>query len=68
MAETTFTIGGMTCEGCVGAVTKSLAAIRGVSASQVKIGEATVTYDDALTDPVALRAAVTGAGFSAADS
>lgn len=59
-------ITGMTCGGCVSSVRNALSRISGVIDTQVKIGTATVTYDSAMTDPDALRGAITKAGFALA--
>ncbi len=56
---------GMTCGGCTSNVTHALKAIRGVSDVNVSLaaGEATVQYDERLTSPDQLQAAVKGAGY-----
>ena len=66
---------GMTCGGCTSNVTHALRAINGVSDVNVSLpaGEATVQYDERLTSPDKLKAAVKGAGYgvdmtNAADS
>ena len=58
-------ISGMTCEGCAGSVTRALKALTGVGdvAVSVSAGEATVNYDEHLTSPAQLKAAVTSAGY-----
>jgi copper chaperone CopZ len=58
-------ISGMTCGGCTSAVTRALQAIAGVSDVKVSLspGEATVQYDESVTSPHQLKAAVTGAGY-----
>lgn len=62
---TTLRIAGMTCNGCVGHVTKALKAVRGISAVEVSLPDrAKVVHDDAV--PMAdLVAAVDAAGYAA---
>ena len=56
---------GMTCGGCTSKVTHALRALSGVRDVKVSLpsGEATVQYDEQLTSPDQLKAAVTGAGY-----
>lgn len=56
---------GMTCGGCTSNVTQALKLINGVGDVKVSLsdGEATVQFDERLTSPAKLRAAVTGAGY-----
>jgi copper chaperone len=63
MQELEISIGGMTCGGCVNSVRNALSRVAGVTDAQVKIGSATVTFDPALTNPDAIRGAITQAGF-----
>jgi copper chaperone CopZ len=58
---------GMTCGGCTGKVTRALQAVPGVGDVNVSLalGEATVHYDDTVSSPGQLKAAVEGAGFGA---
>ena len=58
-------ISGMTCDGCANSVTHALKALAGVGdvAVSVSAGEATVQYDEHLTTPAQLKAAVGGAGY-----
>jgi copper chaperone len=65
METITLDIGGMTCQGCVGSVTRVLQATPGVSQARVSLapGQAEVTYDPARTDTSALRKAVEDAGY-----
>lgn len=67
MEQTTLTIGGMTCGGCVATVTRVLRAVPGVESAEVSLerGEAVVRYDAATTPLTALRTAVEDAGFDA---
>jgi copper chaperone CopZ len=59
------TVSGMTCSGCITAVTHALETVGGVSAVNVSFetGEATVQYDERLTSMEALRDALRGAGY-----
>lgn len=59
-------IAGMSCGGCTGKVTDALNAVPGVGEVNVSLsaGEATVQYDEQLTSPEQLKAAVKGAGYS----
>jgi copper chaperone len=56
---------GMTCGGCATTVTRALKAIAGVGDVNVSLsaGEATVQYDEKMTSPGKLTAAVKGAGY-----
>ena len=65
METITLDIGGMTCQGCVGSVTRVLRATPGVSDAEVSLtpGQARVTYDPARTDTSVLRKAVEDAGY-----
>ena len=65
METITLDIGGMTCQGCVGSVTRVLRATPGVSDARSRCRRARreVTYDPARTDTSALRKAVEDAGY-----
>lgn len=56
---------GMTCNGCVGSVTRVLKATPGVANADVTLdpGRATVTFDPATTSVDKLRAAIEDAGY-----
>lgn len=58
-------IAGMSCGGCTGKVTDALKAVPGVGEVNVSLsaGEATVQYDEQLTSPEQLKAAVKDAGY-----
>lgn len=60
-------VSGMTCGGCVRSVTNVLKALPGVSAAEVSLekSQAKVTFDPALANAGALRAAVEEAGYEA---
>ena len=66
MAETTMKIEGMSCQHCVMAVRKALGGVPGVVQSDVRIGSATVQYDDAKTKQKDIEAAIEKAGYKVA--
>lgn len=66
MEQTTISITGMSCGGCVNSVRRALASIAGVTDANVKVGAAAVTYDPEATNPAALRHAIVQAGFAVA--
>lgn len=62
---TTLRIQGMTCNHCVGTVTKALRGVPGVTAVEVTLPDrATITHGDQ-TDQATLTAAVDEAGYTA---
>ena len=65
--QTTYTVTGMTCAHCVGAVSAELGRLDGVSAVRVDLptGAVTVTSDRPLADDI-VRAAVDEAGYTVA--
>ena len=67
LENTTLTIKGMTCGGCVAAVKLRLSKIEGVTDYEVSLkkGEAEVAYDPTLTNPEAIADAVSETGFKA---
>lgn len=67
MSEATIKIGGMSCDGCVKAVTRALSSARGVSDLRVSVGEAKVTIDPATARTEDLRDRVEDAGFDVLD-
>jgi copper chaperone len=58
---------GMTCQGCVNSVTRTLTGVAGVQKVDVSLADsrARVTYDPAKAGVADLRRAVEGAGFEA---
>ena len=60
-------IEGMTCSGCVNAVSRTLGAIQGVSKVEVSLADsrATVTYDPARAGVADFKRAVERAGYEA---
>lgn len=63
MTQQTFGIGGMTCGHCVQRVSNALAAVPGVTVDQVKVGAATVTFDETRVDASAVAQAIEDAGY-----
>jgi copper chaperone len=64
MAESTYTVQGMTCGHCVSSVTEEVGRIEGVRKVDVDLagGKVTVVSDEPVTED-AVRAAVTEAGY-----
>lgn len=67
MEMTTLKIGGMTCMGCVGSVTRVLKSTPGVTDAQVtlKPGQAEIQYDASTTTVDKLKAVIEDAGYDA---
>jgi copper chaperone len=67
MATADIKIEGMTCEGCVKSVTRTLQGVPGVETVEVSLGQgkAEVTYDPAQTGVAELKRAVERAGYEA---
>jgi copper chaperone len=65
MKHATLDIEGMSCGHCLNAVNRALAALPGVEVESVKIGRADVRFDDAVTSPAQMEAAVGDAGYRA---
>ncbi|SMD25255.1 heavy-metal-associated domain-containing protein [Lentzea albidocapillata] len=65
MAESTYTVTGMTCGHCVSSVTEEISQIGGVQKVDVELasGKVTVTSDQPVTQDD-VRAAVTEAGYT----
>jgi copper chaperone CopZ len=68
MQYLTLHIEGMSCGHCLNAVNRALGAIPGVEIDSVQIGRAELRYDERTTNPDALEAAVTEAGYRATAS
>jgi copper chaperone len=68
MEKITFNVQGMSCNGCVGSVTRVLKATPGVQDVNVTLqpGRAEVSFDPARTDAAALRTAIEDAGYGVA--
>ncbi|MEW5930035.1 MAG: cation transporter [Gemmatimonadota bacterium] len=65
MERATIEIGGMSCGHCVGAVTRVLQGLEGVSVEEVKIGSATVEYDPQAVTPERIGQAIGEEGYEA---
>lgn len=65
MTQVTLTIEGMSCGHCLNAVRQALGNTRGVEIEAVELGRATVRYDEAVTSPEKIVAAVEQAGYQA---
>jgi copper chaperone CopZ len=61
--QLTIHISGMTCDHCVGAVTRALQQLEGVGIRNVAIGSASVTYDPSRTSPDRITLAIEEAGY-----
>ena len=64
MAEATLKIEGMSCQHCVMRVKKAVDSVPGVSQSDVKVGAATITFDEAKVKRDAIEKAVVKAGYT----
>jgi copper chaperone CopZ len=56
-------ISGMTCDHCVGAVTRALQQLEGVQIRNVAIGSASVAYDPDRISPDRMTRAIEDAGY-----
>jgi copper chaperone CopZ len=65
MRQATLHIEGMSCGHCLNAVNRALGSLPGVRIEQLRIGRADVSYDENVTDPSRLEAAVAEAGYRA---
>ncbi len=65
MRQATLHIEGMSCGHCLNAVNQALGSLPGVRIEQIRIGRADVSYDESVTDPSRLEAAVAEAGYRA---
>jgi copper chaperone len=68
MAELILTIGGMTCQHCVMRVKKAIDALQGVSKSEVAVGRAAVSFDEAKIKKEEIAASVEKAGYKVVSS
>lgn len=64
MAKQTLEIGGMTCGHCLMSVKNALSEIEGVTLEDVRIGKATVDYDETKVAPDAIADAIRDAGYT----
>lgn len=65
MVTAEYTINGMACAMCAGAVQKALSSTTGVESAEVNLGDkkATITYDESTITPTQLQEAVKSAGY-----
>ena len=68
MKHLTLHISGMSCGHCLHAVNEVLVAHPGVHLESLRIGRAEVQYDEQVTTPAAIEAAVADAGYNATAS
>ena len=68
MPKLTLHIAGMTCGHCLHAVNEALVAHPGVDLESLRMGRADVQYDDKVTTPAAIEAAIADAGYNASSS
>ena len=67
MKRVNLEVGGMSCGHCVHAVREALGGVAGVQVEDVKIGTATVTFDEDQVAVGALIDAVPDAGYEASE-
>jgi copper chaperone CopZ len=65
MRRLTLHIQGMSCGHCLNAVNRALATLPGVQVDSVQMGRAELQYDESITVPSRIEAAVTDAGYRA---
>ncbi len=63
MSETTISIEGMSCQHCVMRVKKAIEGLKGVTKSDVAVGQAKVTFDEALIQQKDIEEAIVKAGY-----
>ena len=63
MKQLTLNISGMSCDHCVGAVTRALQQLDGVQIRNVAIGSASVAYDPDRISPDRMTRAIEDAGY-----
>lgn len=68
MKKTTLDVSGMSCGHCVHAVREALGALPGVQVDDVRIGSASVSYDEGTTTVSDLVDAVSDAGYEAREA
>ncbi len=61
--QSVFKVGGMSCQHCVDAVEKAVAAVAGDGAVAVDLSAGTVSVSGSAGDETAVKAAVEGVGF-----
>jgi copper chaperone len=68
MRQLTLHITGMSCGHCLHAVNEALVALPGVHLDSLRMGRAEVQYDEQVTTPGAIEAAIAEAGYDATSS
>ena len=63
MTETTIAIEGMSCQHCVMRVKKAIEGLKGISKSDVAVGQAKVTFDELLIQKKEIEEAIVKAGY-----
>jgi copper chaperone CopZ len=65
LTKATFSVTGMTCDGCVRAIERKLSATPGITSARVNLGEAkaSIEYDTDVTDLSQVVAAVESLGY-----
>ncbi len=63
MTTQTLEIGGMTCGHCLRMVQQALGSLEGVTLDELRIGKATVTFDETQVTPESIADAVRDAGY-----
>lgn len=65
MERTTVEITGMSCGHCVAGVRRALEQIEGVEVQEVRVGSATVAYDDSSVTPERIATTIEKQGYGA---
>jgi copper chaperone len=65
MRQITLNISGMSCGHCLNAVNQALSRVPGLEIQSVRMGRADLQYDEAITTPEAITAAIADAGYQA---
>jgi copper chaperone CopZ len=68
MQQLSLHITGMSCGHCLHAVNEALVAIPGLQLESLRMGRADVRYDEQMTTPAAIEAAIAEAGYNATAS
>ena len=68
MKQLKLDVTGMSCGHCVGAVRQALSAVPGVKVEDVRIGSASVSFDESKTSVGQLVDAVADAGYEATEA
>lgn len=68
MPQLTLHISGMSCGHCLQAVNDALVALPGLHLESLRMGRAEVQYDEQVTSPAVIEAAIADAGYHASSS